>query len=62
MITRPHMYLLAPPNFLPNVQVTFKPLSLWKPYGEGEPPLNNYHISVNVIEYFAEHVYLLGRN
>ena len=60
--TRSHMYLLAAPNSLPNVQVPVKPLSLWKLYGEGEPSLNNDHISINFIEYFAKHVYLTGRD
>ena len=62
MKTRSHMYLLAAPNSLPNVQVPVKPLSLWKLYGEGEPSLNNDHISINFIEYFAKHVYLTGRD
>lgn len=54
MITRPHMYLFAPPNFLPNVQVYFELLSLWKLYREREPPFNK--------SYFAKHVYLVGKD
>lgn len=54
MITRPHMYLLAPPNLLSNVQVSVELLSLWKLYGQREPPLNKF--------YFAKHVYLVGKD
>lgn len=54
MITRPHMYLLAPPNLPPSVQFPFELLSLWKLYGEREPPLNKF--------YFAKHVYLVGKD
>lgn len=33
-----HMYLLAPSNFLPNFQLPFKLLSLWKLGGKGGHP------------------------
>ena len=54
MITRLHMYLLAPPHLPPNVQAPFKLLSLCKLYGERELPLNKF--------YFAKQVYLVGKD
>lgn len=54
-----HMYLLAPPNLLPNFQLPFKLLPLWKLGGERGPSLNHYHHYRKL--YFAKQVSLCER-